>query len=281
MLEFIDDEFSTNKNVDISKLEKIPEYWERLTEDDQKRYIAMHMTLSSSNCKNKRFKSNQTFKFILETIMAYILRGDMQDYNRSLVCGLFYINKMKANLGPMDKEIILTNTNQLKILLKRSKSSINDSLKCLGYVSIQVDDKECIAGEDISGMSQPSIVAKIIPEFQNMYHKTRQWIVRQRSADWVMQPFCRQRKKNEDHDFVTPPPDPTPSIFPTVTAHFLLTGMDMNFDKTVPDVKEKEADESKDEQASQGSSQFEDDDISNIGYMTFDEVSDEELEAVF
>jgi hypothetical protein len=267
-----------------SKLSVIPRFWERLTIEDQKKYVFLHKTMSSPNYKNKRHKSNQMFQKIINTIKAFVIRGEIQDYDRSLVCGIFFLKEMKncnaeeavKMLGTLKNEIIITNTNQLKILLSKSKSSINGSLQTLGYNSVTLNENgDILAAADDS---QPSIVSRLLPEFENNYSITRQWTVRSKSSDWVTPPVCKLKKKKKDgnQNFGTPPPDH--SIFPVVISMTLSVSDNsetQSCEASLQSLVEKE--EMKENVL------YETDEVSNIGFLAFetDEDPNDESDIVF
>ena len=101
---------------------KEPLHWDLLDENDKKEYKTLQRDLSSTTCRNIRNQRLDQFKDMLELIKIYINRFDENDWKRSLVCGICWLN-----------EGIAINTMQFSGLLGKCKSSINGSLQMLGY----------------------------------------------------------------------------------------------------------------------------------------------------
>ena len=101
---------------------KEPLHWDLLDENDKKEYKTLQRDLSSTTCRNIRNQRLDQFKDILELIKIYINRYDENDWKRSLVCGICWLN-----------DGIAINTMQFSGLLGKCKSSINGSLQMLGY----------------------------------------------------------------------------------------------------------------------------------------------------
>ena len=189
----------------------IPLYWERLNESDQKEYLMLQSRFSSSSCKNRRNKSNETFASIIDSIHSYIFRGDGNEYNRSLVCGLIFLNQMvtidkdKYKNQEVKKDYIVTNTKQLKILLNKSKSSLNGSFHQIGYELTEDFEDNPFFG-DVSKLNKeiptmPAVIGKLFPEFDNQYNIVRQWTIREREFSYQVTSnrrkpisYLRQRK---------------------------------------------------------------------------------------
>ncbi|EAX89551.1 hypothetical protein TVAG_086480 [Trichomonas vaginalis G3] len=133
-----------------------PKYWERLSDTDKLMYVSLRASLSSPNCKNRRNKSAETFREIIDSLKTYVIRGDADDKNRALVCGIYWL-----------KDSIAINTRQLIKILSKCKSSINGSFQQLGYGTIPAGADSC------------SELIKAFPELKNNFAELRQWTIRQ------------------------------------------------------------------------------------------------------
>ena len=142
--------------MEIEKPDPCPMYWEKLSDPDKRSYIFLRQTLASPNCKNRRNRSAQTFSEILQGIKTYVVRGEPSDHDRSLVCGVCWLN---------DK--IAINTRQLRLILSKCKSSINGSFQQLGYGTIP------------TGADSSAELINYFPELENNFPQLRQWTVRQ------------------------------------------------------------------------------------------------------
>ena len=142
--------------------EQVPLYWEKLSTQDQNEYKIMKEMLSSSKCKNRRNKSAETFQDVLNTIKLYVMRGDGNDLNRGIVCGLYW-----------DGNDLAINTRQLRILLDRCKSSINGSLQMIGYTSPS------------SNSDQSTKLINIFPQWKDRFQEMRQWTIRHQPKEEI------------------------------------------------------------------------------------------------
>lgn len=136
-----------------SKLKGYPAFYELLSKQDQMNYDMLRNSLSSPNCKNRRNKSIETFQSIIDTIHQFVVRNDGDDIKRALVCGVFWF-----------KNSIAINIRQLKFIMSKCKSSINNSFKLLGYGTVP---------QGINVLREPfSTIHKCV--------ELRQWTVRQK-----------------------------------------------------------------------------------------------------
>ena len=134
---------------------RIPSYWFFLSEEDQQMYIKMSKALAEPTSKNKRNTKVSDFENILEAIDIYINHEPLDKWKRCLATGVF-----------MFEGGIAVNNRRLKILVHKCKTSINTSLKGLGYTMITCTSAEC----------QELLTA--IPFLANNQHELRQWTVR-------------------------------------------------------------------------------------------------------
>lgn len=134
--------------------------WEKLSMTDREGYMSMRETLTSPACKNRRNKSAETFIDVIETIKNFVMRGDKDDLQRGIVCGMYWVG-----------EDLAINTRQLRILLQKCKSSINGSLQMIGYASPA-------ASNDTS-----SILFNLFPFWKDNFRELRQWTIRRRVSN--------------------------------------------------------------------------------------------------
>jgi hypothetical protein len=104
-----------------------PAFRSLLSPADLLQYSELSLRLSSPSNRYKRNHRLDRFEDCVDAIRAFCVRSDAQDWKRCLVCGLFWF------AGGL-----CINTGQLKILLGKSKSSINGALAKLGYEAVSV-----------------------------------------------------------------------------------------------------------------------------------------------
>lgn len=138
--------------------QNLPMYWEVISDNDRQAYNYLRAAMAAPSYKNRRNRSIETFSETIESIKAYVVRNDSDDWKRSLVCGICWLNESS----------IAINTRQLRILLGKCKSSINGSLQMLGYGTVP-NGAEC----------QSSLI-NYFPFLKDSFSELRQWTVRQK-----------------------------------------------------------------------------------------------------
>lgn len=158
-----------------------PCYWDLLSLPDQQAYIHLQRQLSTANYCASRKTSLPDLDNIFEAIKTYTNRGNDEDWKRSIACGIYFIN-----------DCIAVNPKQLSILTDSSKSSINNQLERLKYVSIPLTSED---GKKV--FSQ-------IPKLSAKSHES-QWTVRKKSI-MTPQPTVFDYKSYSSLPFNTPQP---------------------------------------------------------------------------
>ena len=140
----------------------------------------MSKTLAAPTSKNKRNTKISDFENILEAIDIFQNHEPNEKWKRCLATGVF-----KFNGG------IAVNNKQLKILVHRCKTSINTSLKGLGYTIINCSSNECHELLDA------------IPFLATNQHELRQWTIRYKAQS---NEINQAKKKSPDTSdtFYTP-----------------------------------------------------------------------------
>jgi hypothetical protein len=139
-------------------LPETPQYFELLSPDDQSRYRELRDHLGSPDnryCRNHRL---DTLQQQFAAIKAYCIRYDEFDSARCLVCGLVWLS---------DCEIAI-NIRQLRIIIAKSKSSINGALTKMHYEPVHM-----------RGENSGRLVEKL-PQLKGKYLDLRQWSIRRR-----------------------------------------------------------------------------------------------------
>jgi hypothetical protein len=147
-------------------------YLNLLSEGDQDVYRRISSALSAPSIRNKRNTRIDSFEEIIDAIELFENSDDDDKWKRCLVCGFVRLT-----------DAIAVNTNQLRRLVFKCRSSINGSLKGLGY--------------DLIG-SRPESLEELlqrIPALRLNTCELKQWTIRARS----------NRPKQETDD-ITPPP---------------------------------------------------------------------------
>lgn len=67
--------------MNIDQVSTLPNYFERLSDEDKKTYIYLRNTFSQPSCKNRRNKSSETFNEIVKALKAFVVKNDTSDVN--------------------------------------------------------------------------------------------------------------------------------------------------------------------------------------------------------
>ncbi|EAY15931.1 hypothetical protein TVAG_165590 [Trichomonas vaginalis G3] len=125
-------------------------FWNMLSPEDQAEYIDLRTQFHNSSTRERHGSSIQGD---LQTIKAYIERRSELQEIRSIVCGICFAGSF-----------ICVNTSQLKCLLGRCKSSINNGFQILGYFSAKTKVRQCIV--------------PVLPSLLRDSSLLRQWTIR-------------------------------------------------------------------------------------------------------
>lgn len=144
-------------NNTSSKLttEALPNFFDLLAEQDKIEYFKLKSSLEITSVKRNRGHRIEAFGAILDEIRQFVDKGDENDWKRSLVCGVCWMDNM-----------IAINTRQLRFLVTKCKSSINGSLQRLGYLT-----------NPSHAESWKMFISKI-PFLKDNYNELRQWTIR-------------------------------------------------------------------------------------------------------
>ena len=151
--------------MDDDIIDATPQFYEKLSSDDKLKYDEMKNILGSPDHRYNRNKRIVTFNEMLDTIKEYCVKEDIDDWKRFLVCGICWMNNE-----------IAINTRQLRILLGKSKSSINGAFAKMGYETIPSK------GNDTEPLIQK------IPFLKGNFSEFRQWTVRRPSSGIAKSP---------------------------------------------------------------------------------------------
>lgn len=168
----LSDQFMKKKGIipKMATIDSVPQYWDLLNEDDRECYLKLKKELSVENIKKGRNSKLDSFEGILDTIKAFVIKGNDNDWKRCLVCGICWMD-----------ESIGINTRQLRILLSKCKSSINGSLQKMGYTT------------NMSHAESWKILFPHIPLLKDHFNELRQWTIRQKGS-----PNQRSTKSKQD-----------------------------------------------------------------------------------
>jgi hypothetical protein len=159
-----------------------PTHFDDLCEADKRAYERLRLSLSAPTCKNRRNKSLETFRGVVECIRAFVIGHDDDHWKRALVCGICWFENS-----------IAINTRQFKILTNKCKSSINGLFLALGYGTVP------------SGSDAAAPLMTYFPFMRGNFNELRQWTVRQRLSATPLPgrpaPFATLEPR-----YITPPP---------------------------------------------------------------------------
>ena len=135
----------------------IPEYIELLTIEDKELYEKLQKIVGSPNYRYNRNHRLDTLNDLFSEIRDYCEHDDNESekWKRYLICGICWF-----------QDYIAINTKQLRLLISKSKSSINGALAKMGYQTVS------LRGE------QASLLLEKIPFLFGHYREFRKWSIR-------------------------------------------------------------------------------------------------------
>lgn len=139
-----------------------PKFFDLLTTDDQDLYKNLKNEVGSPNYRYKRNQSS-SFEKLLQMIHEYCDHDDLDTWKRYLVCGICWF-----------EDYIAINISNLKLLLSKSKSSINGSMTNLGYKTLAIKGKEV-----------ESLLFNKIPMLWGNYCEFRKWSIRKNETNKI------------------------------------------------------------------------------------------------
>jgi hypothetical protein len=101
----------------------LPTFWQALNEEDRTKYLELRSGISFGQ-PNLRNGGLFSFVEVLNVIRQYVIRGEPDDQIRCVACGVCWLPGG-----------IAYSVGQLSLLTGKCKSSINGSLKKIGYSS--------------------------------------------------------------------------------------------------------------------------------------------------
>jgi hypothetical protein len=139
---------------------RLPRFWQKLSESDQRGYLALRSELATPKFSNQRGRSAAQFGVMLDLVKSFVVRGDPEDAARALACGMLWMSNG-----------IAVNIQHVKLLTSKCKSSINGSFGQLGYLPVA-------SGADTAGE-----LIQAFPFMKDQFSELRQWTIRTRSGD--------------------------------------------------------------------------------------------------
>lgn len=161
-------EIAKNQNI------QFPFHFELLSQSDIKDYFMMRNNFSIEINKSKKGERRESFINTLKVIRSFIERNDADDWKRSLVCGVIFLNCESGNYSQTNilSPAVAINIQQLRILLGKCKSSINGSLQQLGYQSLPASP---------IGKLYEEVIRKV-PYFQQDLVELKKWTFRENES---------------------------------------------------------------------------------------------------
>jgi hypothetical protein len=170
-----------SEDLPTSSLDATPEQFSLLSEDDQTLYLELRSVVGSRDTRYNRFHRLDTLDNSLRRIRGFCVRGDDGDSIRCLVCGVCWLS---------DDEVAI-NIRHLRLLLNKSKSTLNGALLKMGYSPFPLKSE------------QGDRLVTLIPQLKDHYLELRLWSIRRISK--------RETKPKADPEIPTIPPPSEPS----------------------------------------------------------------------
>lgn len=130
----------------------IPQFYYLLDDNDKQQYISIRKSQ-----KEGQKKTEISFVNDIKYLKKFIIRGKEDDWKRGIVCGIYWLPQNRG---------IAVNIQQLKIILNKSKSSLNTSLSKIGL------DVVLTRGKAIS------LVLDTFPILNNHPSEVKRWTIR-------------------------------------------------------------------------------------------------------
>ena len=168
-----------------------------LSPQDKNTYFSLKKAFAQPIAKNRRSKSTDAFCEIINSLKLFVLQGQNSDSNRAFVCGICFFD-----------DVIAVNTRYLRILISKSKSSINGLFQSMSYGTLP-----------FSTDYQTQLI-KFFPFLKENYGELRQWTFRQKIDNnslpykeiiqQQIQTINNPKNNNNQftEEFITPPPNP-------------------------------------------------------------------------
>lgn len=166
---------------ELNIIHKAPLYVDLLSPEDQVAFCELQNRVGSPDNRYNRNKRLATLNESFELIRKFCAKGDDEDWKRYLVCGICWVPNG-----------IAINTRQLRVLIAKSKSTINGALAKMGYATVPTK------GEDASQL------LAMIPYLKGHFSELRQWTIRKIVSFMSPKPeLCpkapkEERKKREE-----------------------------------------------------------------------------------
>ncbi|OHT16736.1 hypothetical protein TRFO_13007 [Tritrichomonas foetus] len=128
-----------------------PKFFFLLSDSDRLQYISIR------DAQRDPHNKTETFAQEIEKLRKFVVRGDCEDWKRSLVCGIYWL-----------QEGLAINIQQLKVVLSKCKSSLNASLSKIGLNVI------------LNRAKAAYLVLNTFPFLKDHSSELRQWTVRKR-----------------------------------------------------------------------------------------------------
>jgi hypothetical protein len=146
--------------------DEIPLFFEKLSESDQSSYHTLRGRVASPDDRYTRFRRLITLQECFDEIHSFCIHHDANDSLRCLVCGIFWFESGELAI----------NTRQLRILLAKSKSSINGTLAKMKYITLPTKDRE------------RDRLIDALPALKGDWLEVRQWTIRRSTSVAPEQP---------------------------------------------------------------------------------------------
>jgi hypothetical protein len=159
----------------------LPAFFELMSPADQTGYYLLRGRVASPDYRYNRHRRVATMERILKEISTFCNRQDMGDALRSLVCGIYWFK---------DGQIAI-NTLHLRLLLGKSKSSVNGALAMMQYNPVMIGDEE------------KHKLFDVFPQLKRNWSDVRQWTIRRAAALSDKDRIAREAPNESSNAFQT------------------------------------------------------------------------------
>jgi hypothetical protein len=144
----------------------IPDLSRLLSDADRAAYISLKHAVHSLARVPVRNNRVEAFNEALDIVRDFAVRGDASDWKRCMVCGIFWL-----------QDGLAVNMRRLRVLIPRCKSTINHSLRLMGFT------------EALPRVESARDLKAVLPSSIDFTDELRNWTVRARGAIPALEPI--------------------------------------------------------------------------------------------
>ena len=156
-----------------------PSHWDMLSAEDKQRYLELTEAINPLTFRTSKDRLTLKFNIILNMIYDFVMYRDEDQWKRSLICGVAWLNDALAIC-----------TAQFSKLINRCKSSVNIGFQSMGYHNTQAT------------VELASELMKVFPFMMKNSNEMRQWTFRKKKFDHEDQSIICDNGQPKNHELI-------------------------------------------------------------------------------